>query len=66
METNDLKINTTYQYKCGEEPVKVVYIGENKKYKNTYSFKALEGKCKGVKDTLSAKSVENFIKQIEQ
>ena len=66
MEINRLEINKAYNYVCGYEPVKVKYIGKSKDFKATHVFKALEGAGKGINDTLSEKSVENFIQEIPQ
>jgi len=60
MKAIDLRINTTYQYKCSDEPIKVVYIGKNMKSNNTYTFKGR------ITNHLSEKSVENYITQLEQ
>ena len=64
MNIKQLKFNSTYLYTCGVVKEKVVYLGEDKRYKNTHLFRAIEGKSKGIKDTLSARSVENFIQGI--
>jgi len=66
MNPQQLEIKSTYHYTCGSEPVKVVYLGEDKRYKNTHLFRAIEGKSKGIKDTLSSRSVENYIQGITQ
>ena len=66
MEINKLEINKAYYYVCSSEPIKVKYIGKSKGFKTTHVFKALEGAGKGINDTLSEKSVENFIQEIPQ
>jgi len=65
MEATDLKINETYQYKCGEVSIKVVFLGKNTRHNNISAFKALEGKYNGVTNLLSTKSVENYITKLE-